>query len=436
MRRIIAIGIAAVVILAAWTAAIAHMSAPTGSDEAARYAELAEKQFAEGAYGSAISLYGKAISLDDSPELRLRLADAWKAYGNPAMYRNELKELIRTYPESVKAYELLAEHYFEDSDFTKCCDVVRSAQANGLGSDKLEKLYRQSAYRYELLGEEYDNAGAFVNGFAKVDRGGRTYLINSELKSIEPFGFDRADIFFGNAAAVTVDGASYFIDKNGKKYMVTEENYTELYSFSSGRAAVKRGERYGYIDTFGKLLPMEFEFASTFRNGIAAVCDDHGWYLIDTSGEPLIKDRYEHIRLDESNTIGSGSVCLIKKDGHYYMFDLDRRRIFPTPYEDCKAPSGEGLVAVKQNGMWGFADRSGKMRIEPKFEDAETFSLGFAAVRHGGAWGYIDSSGKTVIDFKFEDAGSFSDNGMAPVKVDGKWRYIKLKYREILNGKF
>ncbi|MGI6577496.1 MAG: WG repeat-containing protein [Eubacteriales bacterium] len=436
MRQIIAFGIAAIIILTAWTMTTIHMNAPRREDEAVKYTALAEKQCAAGAYGSAISLYSRAISIEDSPELRLKLARAWKAYGNPAKYRNELKDLIRAYPDSIHAYELLAEHYYENADFSDCCTVIKNAKSIGLTSDKLESLYHKSAYLYDVLDEVYDDAGVFVNGYAKVQRGGQVYLINSNLREIDPIGYDLADVFFGNSAAVSVEGKSYFIDRNGKKYMVTDENYTELYSFSNGRAAVKRSGSYSYIDIFGELLPMELEFASTFYNGISAVCDEQGWFLIDTKGAPLIEDRYEDIKLDENNTIGSGIICLVKNKGYYYMFDLHKMQVYPSSFEDCKAPIGDNLVAVMQNGMWGFADTSGEICIEPVFEEAMTFSCGFAAVKRDGMWGFIDYTGRTVIDFEFEGAKCFSDNGMAPVKIEGKWRFIKLKYRESLYERF
>lgn len=436
MRRIIAFTAAAAVILAAWTMTIVRINAPETGDDVAGYLELAEKQFAAGAYGSAISLYRRAISAEDSPGLRLKLANAWKAYGSPINYRNELTELIRTYPGFVEAYELLAEYYHENGDYSDCCAVVRKANKKGIGSPRLESLYQRSAYRFEILDEEFDEAGKFVNGYAKVKRDGKTYFAGSSLNVIEPGGFDCADVFFGNTAAVSVEGKSFFIDKYGKKFMVTDENYTELYSFSDGRAAIRLGERYGYIDIFGRPLPIAFEYASTFYKGISAVCDEHGWYLIDTEGAPLFEDRYEQIRLDDKNTIGSGSVCLVKLNGYYHMLDLKRKLLSPVPFEDCKAPADDGPVAVMLNGAWGFADISGEICIEPTYEDAVTFSCGLAAVKQDGLWGFIDRAGRTAIDFRFEGAGSFSDNGMAPVKVEGKWRFIRLKYRESLNERF
>ena len=71
----------------------------------------------------------------------------------------------------------------------------------------------------------------------------------------------------------------------------------------------------------------------------------------------------------------------------------------------------------------GFIDKTGRMVIDPKFDDARSFSNGLAAVKIDNKWGYIDKTGVVVIKAEFDNPGSFS-NGLARVKVDDKWCYI------------
>ena len=47
--------------------------------------------------------------------------------------------------------------------------------------------------------------------------------------------------------------------------------------------------------------------------------------------------------------------------------------------------------------------------IAPQYEDARTFSNGLAAVKLNGKWGYIDLDNKVVIDFLYDDAKMFSE---------------------------
>lgn len=47
--------------------------------------------------------------------------------------------------------------------------------------------------------------------------------------------------------------------------------------------------------------------------------------------------------------------------------------------------------------------------IAPKYEDAGTFNNGLAPVKQNGKWGYIDKTGKTVIPFQYDIAGLFNE---------------------------
>jgi len=68
---------------------------------------------------------------------------------------------------------------------------------------------------------------------------------------------------------------------------------------------------------------------------------------------------------------------------------------------------------------WGFIDRSGKIIIQPQFEDTGDFSEGLAWVRpFDGKAGYIDKSGKLIIKPEFDAANSFS-GGLAQVMMLG-----------------
>ena len=52
-----------------------------------------------------------------------------------------------------------------------------------------------------------------------------------------------------------------------------------------------------------------------------------------------------------------------------------------------------------------------------------SFSEGLAPVKLKGKWGYIDRNGALIIPAQYDDAGGFSE-GLAPVKLKGKWGYI------------
>ena len=58
-----------------------------------------------------------------------------------------------------------------------------------------------------------------------------------------------------------------------------------------------------------------------------------------------------------------------------------------------------------------------------QFDGIFLFSEGIAGVKVDGKWGYIYKNGKYIIRPQFDEASYFLE-GVAGIKVDGKWRYI------------
>src|SRR5918911_1856272 len=87
----------------------------------------------------------------------------------------------------------------------------------------------------------------------------------------------------------------------------------------------------------------------------------------------------------------------------------------------CAAQTRKGeeayLFPVRQNDLWGYIDRTGKLVIRPQFEIAWDFTEGLAYVKAGARRGVIDRKGKWVFELTDLDfAGSYAD-GLAPVQT-------------------
>ena len=73
----------------------------------------------------------------------------------------------------------------------------------------------------------------------------------------------------------------------------------------------------------------------------------------------------------------------------------------------------------------GLAAVNVSMAIKPQFDYVGAFSdgLALATLTPDGKSGYIDTTGRFVIEPQYDEAEDFSE-GLAPVKKDGKWRFI------------
>lgn len=67
-----------------------------------------------------------------------------------------------------------------------------------------------------------------------------------------------------------------------------------------------------------------------------------------------------------------------------------------------------------------------KENLPRKYDYTSSFSEGLASVKLNGKWGFIDKSGSEVIPHKFDDVDNFSES-LARVKLNGKWGFIDMK---------
>lgn len=134
-------------------------------------------------------------------------------------------------------------------------------------------------------------------------------------------------------------------------------------------------DAYGYMDVSGKVvLAPQFSSDGNFAEGRAVVAKDGKWHLIDAEGK-VLKSSYRM-----GWTLAGGRLAF----------------------------------QMTEDGPWGYLDRDGKVVVEPRFDDANSFSDGFAAVKVEGSYGYIDTLGNWVIKPQYRQVGPFSE-GLAQV---------------------
>ena len=66
------------------------------------------------------------------------------------------------------------------------------------------------------------------------------------------------------------------------------------------------------------------------------------------------------------------------------------------------------LFSIKKAGKFGFADSTGKVCIEPVYNEVENFKEGYALVEKDNLYGFINKAGRVKIDFQYTDASSFT----------------------------
>lgn len=105
------------------------------------------------------------------------------------------------------------------------------------------------------------------------------------------------------------------------------------------------------------------------------------------------------------------------------------------PYDLNYRDFHEGLIAVMVDKKIGFANISGKLIIDAKFDWVDDFSQGLAIVKFNGKFGAIDKKGNFVIQAKFEAIKNFKEN-VAAVCLNDKWGFVDKKGKIIIKAKY
>ena len=191
--------------------------------------------------------------------------------------------------------------------------------------------------------------------------------------------------------------------------------------------------KYGFIDSTGTLIvPLIYDGAGDFSEGLAAVANENRWGFIDTTGKVVIPFEYDRDWM-ASRPFFSEGLALVVSNGRRVYIDKHGNEVFPAVYYGGVHFS-EGLAAVFTGGerdmfgglvgsKWGFIDQTGSTVIPLEFDSVREFSEGLAAVEKDGMWGFIDRTGSVVIPFEYDWAATFSE-GLVSVGKNGKRGFI------------
>lgn len=399
-------------------------------DQIAYYTQIGTEQRELGAYGKACECFENVLALDASLENYHTLADVYLEAERYSKYTELLRTVIGIYPKDTAAYEKLCKYYFEKESYSACKEIGQSAFDNNVHTDIIEDCYYKSAFMHDIYVGEFENAYRYYNGFSVVKNENGYSFLNANLR-IEMGPYKSATSFTDTLAAVLGDeGKYYYIDLEGEKYLATAGDYEIAYSFSEGYAIVKTKEgKYRYLTTDCRLGGSEFEYATLYKNGVAAVKSDGKWYIINQSGAVIEgTGAYYDVKYDEDNICSNCGIIFVS-DGEgkgYYPINLKGQRIGGDTYDDAKPFFTDNYTCVMKNEKWGFMDLNGNLVIEYQYQDAQPFGYGAAAVKTGNKWGFIAPNNRVVIEPEFEGAKCFTADKLCPVKSDGKWSYLKL----------
>jgi hypothetical protein len=207
-----------------------------------------------------------------------------------------------------------------------------------------------------------------------------------------------------NLFLVQINSKWGYVDRSGK--LVIEAKYTGAGEFAEGLAFAGRCFINEGLD---KVKP---------RGNTAAGPNDHGgckWEIIDESGNVVAKLKQRHSSYRDTFFSEGLAPFRGRRDLYGYM-DKSGKVVIKPRFENA-SPFREGLAAVCLDTFGcGLIDHAGKYVVRPVYMGTRPPSDGLAmVVTREGLMGYVDVSGEMVIEPQFVGrCGSDFSEGLAP----------------------
>ena len=169
------------------------------------------------------------------------------------------------------------------------------------------------------------------------------------------------------------------------------ESIEELFEESEGLRAIKKDNRYGFVDNRGRLrIANRYENVKSFSDGLAPVMIRGKWGFINHADQIAVQPVYEHVEQFQNG------FAIVKQKDLYGVIDKSGKLLLPIRYEAIEILSDK-RIKVKQNGMWGLSENNGKILLHPKFETLTPLNNGYAIISQRNKYGVVTLEGMSTI---------------------------------------
>lgn len=234
---------------------------------------------------------------------------------------------------------------------------------------------------------------------------------------VVPPAFEAVGEFRPQLTRITAAGQSGYIDNAG--IVVVEPEYDTASDFSEGRAIATRGDRSWILNEQGqRVAEISYTVQGDFHDGLVRMESGGLFGFLDRSGEVAIHPRFERASRFE------GGLAEVTTGGECFWIDTLGAKVNAQQNEPNLEPAAD-LVRAQVEGLYGYADPSGKLIIAPKFLCAADFQHDLALVMTESGLAYIDRNGGFVWQEKQRQRKQVSS-----YQIEFDFRHETLTYTE------
>lgn len=284
----------------------------------------------------------------------------------------------------------------------------------------------------DVIDPVYSRVGNFSNGRAWVYDGRAVGYIRPDGSFAIPPQFQRAHDFAFARARVVVDNKYGLIDTSGN--WVQKPKFIELSAYAAPGLAVAslggRTPRQLVVDLSGNAVTSTaYREIGPMEEGLAWVRDQRGYGFIDETGTEVIPTRFS-----KAGNFSEG-LAMVQEDGRCGYVNRSGELVIPCEYSRCQEFSGGRAVVYRGLKRAGIVDRAGNQLVEPSLDRLLKFREGRGLMKDDRARFYYITEQAGLYDGYYEEATAFR-NGLALVRIDGKWGVINHRGIEVIAPKY
>ena len=385
----------------------------------------------QGLYDKSASYYSSIIEKDNRIDYYLNVIDMYYDAEQYEACSKWCEKALTSFPKDARSYDRMIRVCLQQKAYSDAYTTLDDFDGRRLTSETIEKYRSDMEYLFYVDTLSYDDVTSYSSEYVGFNNKGKWGLATVKGSSKVKAQFKQIGYFANGLVAVLDDSNTwYYMDENGEyAYNISNSvggEITDVGLYNNDLFPVCKDGKYGFYDiSFTKKLG-DYDFAGSFSGGIAAVKQGDQWHIINTQGEDVTKETYESVVLDGRGVCCQNDRLFVKSQDDYIMINSAGERVGTESFDDAKLFSNGEYAAVMQGELWGFLNHDGAITLEPRYENALSFSMGLAAVCENELWGYIDTTGNTIVDLEYKECRSFASTGTAYVKSDTNWALIKL----------
>ncbi len=275
-------------------------------------------------------------------------------------------------------------------------------------------------FRRRLNDYPLEDVAHAVELYVPAKRAGQWGLLDYQGKTIIGFAYDSLNVGIDLTFPANYVGSWGVLDVFGD--WVISPAYEQLVQITDLYVGTKRG--VNHVLTMGGARCYQSRYDLALGNASVVIDAGDRLGLISSEGEVIFDPVYTQVTHMGEYYAGRLEEGMVVKDGKGdFVLTVDHG------VEEVAGES-EGYIQIVKNGMHGFVDLQGRLRVANRYDSARMFSEGMAAIKLIGKWGFINEDERLVVQPYYQWVSDFSD-GLAIVN-NGKYglvdRYGDLKF--------